>query len=49
MRDELFINSQTSTAHPLKFENGYVISSHALLIMSYPLYLSMAGLKIDLF
>ena len=30
MRDELFINSQT----PLKFENGYVISSHALLVMS---------------
>ena len=27
---ELLIHSQTSTAEPLKFGNGYVISSHTL-------------------
>ena len=28
---ELCIRSQTSTVHPLKFGNGLMISSHALL------------------
>ena len=40
---KLLINSQTSTVQPLKFGNGYVISSHTLLGMWWLLH---AGIKL---